>query len=100
MAGRMRRARGTLGIAMRQPVAQSRRIGRDADARPRDSQYPAGFDDADERITEIAEILAAGLMRLWARKSSQISADLGESSLALSGQQSGHADPVSPEVQA
>ena len=34
-----------------------------------------------ERLAEIAEILAAGLMRIRARKSSQISPDGGESSL-------------------
>jgi hypothetical protein len=44
---------------------------------------------ATERIAELAEILAAGLMRLRARKSSQISADFGESSLDILGQQSG-----------
>src|SRR5262245_20196733 len=31
---------------------------------------------ADERLVELAEILAAGLTRLWARKSSGKSADL------------------------
>jgi hypothetical protein len=53
---------------------------------------------AAKRLDEIAEILAAGLMRLWARKSSPKSADFGESSLALSGHQSGHADPNSRET--
>jgi hypothetical protein len=42
-----------------------------------------------ERITEIAEILAAGLIRLRARKSSQISPDLGEISLDILADQSG-----------
>ena len=45
---------------------------------------------AAERLDEIAEILAAGLIRLRARKSSQISADRGESSLDFSPDQSGH----------
>lgn len=45
-----------------------------------------------ERLSEIAEILAAGLMRLWTRKSSQISPDGGESLLDCHGHQSGHAD--------
>jgi len=53
---------------------------------------------SDDRLSEIAEILAAGLMRLRARKSSQISPDSGESSLALSGHQSGHGDPNSRET--
>ena len=43
-----------------------------------------------ERLNEIADILAAGLIRLRARKSSQISADHGESSLDFSPDQSGH----------
>jgi hypothetical protein len=49
---------------------------------------------AGERLSEIAEILAAGLMRVVARKSSPISADTGESSLDISGHQSGHPTPV------
>jgi hypothetical protein len=36
---------------------------------------------AVDRLNEIAEILAAGLTRLEARKSSRMSADFGESSL-------------------
>jgi hypothetical protein len=47
---------------------------------------------ADERLAEIAEILAAGLTRLHARQSSQISAHLGESSLDCAANQSGHAN--------
>ena len=53
-----------------------------------------------ERIDEIADILAAGLMRLHARKSSRISADIGESSLDCAARQSGHATPDFPEVDA
>jgi hypothetical protein len=45
-----------------------------------------------ERLTEIAEILAAGLTRLRARQSSSFSADLGESSLDCTGRPSGHAN--------
>jgi hypothetical protein len=47
---------------------------------------------ADERLAEIAEILAVGLSRLKARQSSSLSADFGESSLDCPGQQSGHAN--------
>jgi len=47
-----------------------------------------------ERRDEIAEMLAVGLMRLMARKSSPISADPGESSLDLSAAESGHPTPV------
>jgi hypothetical protein len=52
-----------------------------------------------ERLSEIAEILATGLMRLRARKSSPKSADFGESSVDFSRHQSGHADPNSREVE-
>jgi hypothetical protein len=52
---------------------------------------------AKERLAEIAEILAAGLQRLRARKSSQKSREFGESSLDITGHQSGPADPKSPE---
>jgi hypothetical protein len=48
---------------------------------------------ASERIAEIGEILARGLMRMRARKSSSLSADDGESSLARVGHQSRHANP-------
>jgi hypothetical protein len=48
---------------------------------------------AGERLAEIAQTLAAGLMRL-ARKSSPKSADFGESSLAFSGLQRGDAEAV------
>jgi hypothetical protein len=44
-----------------------------------------------ERLDEIGEILAAGLMRLRARKSSPLSRDRGESSLDFSPDQRGHA---------
>lgn len=46
---------------------------------------------ATERLTEIAKILAAGLQRLTARKSSGKSADFGESSLHIPPDQSGQA---------
>jgi hypothetical protein len=49
---------------------------------------------AHERLDEIAEIPAIGLMRLRGRKSTQESADFRKSSLALSGQQRGHAEAV------
>jgi hypothetical protein len=47
-----------------------------------------------ERIAEIGEILAAGLIRLRVRKSSQIVATNGESSLDCVATQSGHANHV------
>jgi len=45
---------------------------------------------AEDRTSEIADLLAASLMRLQARKSSQISPDRGESSLDISPAESGH----------
>ena len=45
---------------------------------------------AAERLDEIADILAAGLIRLRARKSSPISDDRRESSLDFSPDRSGH----------
>jgi hypothetical protein len=47
---------------------------------------------ADERIAELGELLAAGVMRLQARKSSRLSADRGDSSVDFLPDQSGHAD--------
>ena len=52
---------------------------------------------AQERLDEIAEILAAGLMRLNARKSSALSKHGGESSLDYAAHQSGHADRLTSD---
>jgi hypothetical protein len=54
----------------------------------------------EDRHAEIAEILAAGLMRLRARKSSELAADRGECLLDCAARQSGHADPHSRESEA
>jgi len=51
-----------------------------------------------EHLTEIAAILAAGLSRLEARKSSRKSAESGESSLHFTPDQSGDAPTYSAEV--
>jgi len=51
-----------------------------------------------EPLVEIAEILAVGLTRLEARKSSRKSAEFGESSLHFTPDQSGDASPCSAEV--
>jgi hypothetical protein len=45
-----------------------------------------------ERIAELGQILAAGLVRLHARKSSPLSADRGDSSVDFLPDRSGHAD--------
>jgi hypothetical protein len=50
------------------------------------------------RLDEIAEILAAGLTRLGARKSSRKPAEFGESSLHFSPDQSGGVPPCSAEA--
>jgi hypothetical protein len=44
-----------------------------------------------ERLADIAEILAAGLMRLIARKSSSLCSPNGETSLDFTAHQSSHA---------
>jgi hypothetical protein len=54
--------------------------------------------DASERLSEIADILAAGLSRLEARKSSRKSAETGESSLHFTPDQSSGGPPCSAEV--
>ena len=53
---------------------------------------------AAEQLAEFGDLLAAGLMRLRARKSTQESADFRKSSLALWGQQRGHAEAVGRAV--
>jgi hypothetical protein len=45
-----------------------------------------------DRLAELSQILALGLMRLHARKSSRLSADRGDSSVDFLPDQSGHAD--------
>jgi hypothetical protein len=50
-----------------------------------------------ERLDEIAEILAAGLLRLHTRKSSSLSRDPGESSLDCVAHLSGHANALERE---
>lgn len=48
---------------------------------------------AAERIAEIAEILACGLVRLKARQSRRIAEHRGENSVDFSANQRGHVDP-------
>jgi hypothetical protein len=48
--------------------------------------------ESDERLDEIAEILALGLTRLRPRQSSALSPHVGESSLDCLGHQSRHTD--------
>jgi hypothetical protein len=57
-------------------------------------------DNSNDRIAEVASILAVGLQRFTARQSSELSADCGESSLHFTHDQSGHANSVSPEIEA
>ncbi len=51
-----------------------------------------------ERLDELASILAAGLIRLQARKSRQLSPDTGASCLDLSPHLSGH-EPVETKTE-
>jgi hypothetical protein len=53
---------------------------------------------ADERLTEIADILAAGLMRLKSRQSSSLSADLGECLVDCPADQGGHANVLKGDL--
>jgi hypothetical protein len=64
---------------------------RTANARFAMNKVASNLITADERIDEIVEILAAGLMRVRARQSSALSPHDGESSLDCIGHQSGHA---------
>jgi hypothetical protein len=52
---------------------------------------------SDERLNEIAEILALGLQRLLARQSSRLSADIRESSLDIPPHRSGHPEGFASE---
>lgn len=47
-----------------------------------------------DRLAELGQILAAGLMRLLARKSNPLSADRGDSSVDFLADRSGHADTL------
>ena len=47
-----------------------------------------------DRLAELGEILAAGLMRLQARKSSRLSDDRRDSSVDFAPDRSGHADTL------
>ena len=49
---------------------------------------------ADERLAELAEILARGLIRLHAREASPLSADDRDSFVDLPPHQSGHANTL------
>ena len=49
---------------------------------------------AEERIAEIGQLLACGLVRLQARNASPLSADRGDSFVDFPAPQSGHTDAV------
>ena len=51
---------------------------------------------AAERIAELAEILARGLIRLRARKSSPLSSDRGDNFVDCTATQSGHGPVAEP----
>jgi hypothetical protein len=54
------------------------------------AQFGGMTDATNSTVSEIGDILAAGLMRVLAAKSSQTSAEGGESSLDFSPGESGH----------
>jgi len=56
--------------------------------------------DCSERLAELGEILATGLMRLQARKSSGFSDQIGELSLHYAADQSTHVETCSEMVSA
>lgn len=58
--------------------------------------FNPGLFSSNERLSEIAEILAAGLMRLRTRQSSPLSPDVRASFLDCVADQSGHADVLMP----
>ena len=55
---------------------------------------PANRMTPNERLDEVAEILATGLIRLRAPKSSRLSPAAGESSLDCPAHRSGHANAL------
>jgi hypothetical protein len=55
-------------------------------------------DNTGQRLAEIGALLAQALTRLQIRQSSAFVAESGESSLHFTPDQSGDANPVSPEV--
>jgi hypothetical protein len=59
---------------------------------------PHSMSTAD-RLNEIAEILAVGLMRLRARQSSSQSADFGEGLVDCAADQSGHAKVLNGDLE-
>ena len=76
-------------------VLDARRFGFREDALPVND---AAAHFCHVRLERVAEILAAGLMRLEARKSSRKCPEIGESSLHFTLDQSGDAPPCSAEV--
>jgi hypothetical protein len=60
-------------------------------------EYCRMHSNADHTISEIAEILAAALMRLHAKKSSQFRRHAGESLLDMSSDQSRDANRISAD---
>lgn len=76
---------------MRAP-ASHQRLGQAACSSTGVNALRPGRMTAQERLAEIAEILAAGLSRLKARQSSALSADFRESSLDCAADQSGPAN--------
>jgi hypothetical protein len=90
---RNRRGTGVAACSSNDPASQARTLG---PSRGRSSAIlnVIGSLTAEDRLSEVAEILAAGLIRLLAVKSSQKSALGGDILLASSADQSGPMDPM------
>jgi hypothetical protein len=69
-----------------------------ANSKPGLTDFAEAAPTGAKRISEIAEILAVGLSRLEARKSSRKPTEFGESSLHFSPDQSGGVPPCSAEA--
>jgi hypothetical protein len=52
---------------------------------------------AKERLSELADLLAAGLMRLRLQQSTPLSGDVGESSLDCAAHRSSHANALTDD---
>jgi len=82
------RSASDFGFLAREPNACSNRRYGEALVNPLKPELMT----AEERLAELCQILTAGLMRLHARKSSELSRDHGESSVDFGLVESGHAD--------
>jgi hypothetical protein len=83
----------------KEPDRSKSRSSRSREVRPGSMVLASALNglSGDERIAEIGEILALGLMRLRARQSSEVLRTSGESSLDFAAHQSGHDNRLKSE---